>query len=92
MLKRTWLPKNIYKFFFDFFFSEDTSNLGSRFSKSSSEREKILYRRKEHMIQGARKRYIEKQKAAATAKEELQSWSVWKKKSFKKLGLVASDC
>ncbi|XP_015837138.1 E3 ubiquitin-protein ligase AMFR isoform X2 [Tribolium castaneum] len=53
--------------------TEDTSSLGSRFSKSSSEREKILHRRKENLIQSARKRYIEKQKAAAAAKVELQS-------------------
>lgn len=48
--------------------AEDTLTLGSRFSKSSSEREKILHRRKENLIQNARKRYIEKQKAAAAAK------------------------
>lgn len=54
--------------------TEDTMTLGSRFSKSSSEREKILHRRKENMIQMARRRYIEKQKAAAVApKTELQS-------------------
>jgi autocrine motility factor receptor len=53
--------------------TEDASNLGSRFSKSSSEREKILHRRKENLIQSARKRYIEKQRAAAAAKAELQS-------------------
>ncbi|KAJ8949499.1 hypothetical protein NQ314_008190 [Rhamnusium bicolor] len=54
--------------------TEDTITLGSRFSKSSSEREKILHRRKENMIQLARRRYIEKQKAAAAAaKTELQS-------------------
>lgn len=48
-----------------FYFSEDSVTLGSRFSKSSSEREKILHKRKENMIQMARKRYIEKRKAAA---------------------------
>ncbi|CAG9854032.1 unnamed protein product [Phyllotreta striolata] len=54
--------------------TEDTAALGSRFSKSSTEREKILHKRKEHMIKQARKRYIEKQKAAAVvAKSELQS-------------------
>lgn len=37
--------------------------LGGRFSKSSSERERILQRRKDSLIQNARKRYIEKQKA-----------------------------
>ncbi|KAJ8926117.1 hypothetical protein NQ315_009974 [Exocentrus adspersus] len=52
--------------------TEDTMTLGSRFSKSSSEREKILHRRKENMIQMARRRYIERQKAAA-ARSELQS-------------------
>lgn len=45
--------------------TEDNLSLGSRFSKSSSEREKILHLRKEKLIQSARKRYIEKQKAAA---------------------------
>lgn len=56
--------------------------LGSRFSKSSSEREKILHRRKENMIQMARRRYIEKKKAAAAAvKSELQS--SWKRERFK---------
>ncbi|KAJ8962765.1 hypothetical protein NQ318_001164 [Aromia moschata] len=55
--------------------TEDTVMLGSRFSKSSSEREKILHRRKENMIQMARRRYIEKQKAAAAAaaRSDLQS-------------------
>ncbi|KAG5894686.1 hypothetical protein JTB14_034734 [Gonioctena quinquepunctata] len=53
--------------------TEDTASLGSRFSKSSSEREKILHRRKENMIQLARRRYIEKQRAAAAVKSELQS-------------------
>ncbi|CAH1977669.1 unnamed protein product [Acanthoscelides obtectus] len=55
--------------------AEDTVTLGSRFSKSSAEREKILHKRKEHLIQMARKRYIEKQKAAAaaSAKSDLQS-------------------
>ncbi|XP_019865622.1 E3 ubiquitin-protein ligase AMFR [Aethina tumida] len=45
--------------------TEDPANLGSRFSKSSSEREKILQRRKEKLIHLARKRYIERQRAAA---------------------------
>ncbi|XP_074037010.1 E3 ubiquitin-protein ligase AMFR isoform X2 [Leptinotarsa decemlineata] len=54
--------------------SEDSVSLGSRFSKSSSEREKILHKRKENMIQQARRRYIEKQKAAVSAvQSELQS-------------------
>lgn len=52
---------------------EDSIPLGSRFSKSSIEREKILHKRKEHMIQQARKRYIEKQKAAAAVKSQHQS-------------------
>lgn len=47
-------------------YSEDNVSLGSRFSKSSAEREKILHKRKENMIQMARKRYIEKQKAAVS--------------------------
>lgn len=37
--------------------------LGDRFSKSSSEREKILQRRKEMLLAQARKRYIEKNKS-----------------------------
>lgn len=46
-------------------FRREEVNLGGRFSKSSSERERILYRRKETMIQKARKRYIERQKQKA---------------------------
>ncbi|CAH1164366.1 unnamed protein product [Phaedon cochleariae] len=50
---------------------EDTASLGSRFSKSSSEREKILQKRKEHLVHQARRRYIEKQRAST--RTELQS-------------------
>lgn len=50
--------------------SEDISTLGSRFSKSPSERERILYKRKEQLIQTQRKRYIERQKT----KTLKQSW------------------
>ncbi|KAK9892009.1 hypothetical protein WA026_018198 [Henosepilachna vigintioctopunctata] len=53
--------------------TDDNLNLGSRFSKSSSEREKILHRRKENMIHNARKRYIEKQKAAIAFHTDEQS-------------------
>ncbi|KAF5300885.1 hypothetical protein FQR65_LT09048 [Abscondita terminalis] len=42
--------------------SEDAVAIGSRFSKSPTEREQILYKRKERLIQTARKRYVEKQK------------------------------
>ncbi|CAG9837281.1 unnamed protein product [Diabrotica balteata] len=52
---------------------EDTVPLGSRFSKSSTEREKILQRRKEQLRHQARKRYIEKHRAAVSVKDELQS-------------------
>ncbi|XP_044744606.1 E3 ubiquitin-protein ligase AMFR-like isoform X2 [Coccinella septempunctata] len=37
--------------------NDDTSSLGSRFSKSSQEREKILQKRKENLIHRARKRF-----------------------------------
>ncbi|XP_025831696.1 E3 ubiquitin-protein ligase AMFR isoform X2 [Agrilus planipennis] len=41
---------------------EEFSGLGSRFSKSSSEREYMLHKRKEQMLRVARKKYMEKQK------------------------------
>lgn len=52
-------------------FSEEL-NLGGRFSKSSSERERILHRRKETLIQNARKKYIEKQKQKAGLVQQQQ--------------------
>lgn len=58
-------------FFFNF--REESINLGGRFSKSSAEREKILHKRKENLIQSARKRYIEKKKAAAAARLDTRS-------------------
>lgn len=42
--------------------TEDTVSLGSRFSKSPTERERILYKRKELLIHEARKRYLERQR------------------------------
>lgn len=39
---------------------EEPSHLGGRFSKSSTERERILQRRKEHMLLTARRKYFEK--------------------------------
>ncbi|XP_012272037.1 E3 ubiquitin-protein ligase AMFR [Orussus abietinus] len=39
---------------------EEPSSLGGRFSKSSAERERILRRRKEHMLLTARRKYLEK--------------------------------
>ncbi|XP_046747934.1 E3 ubiquitin-protein ligase AMFR-like isoform X1 [Diprion similis] len=39
---------------------EEPSNLGGRFSKSSMERERILQRRKEHMLLTARRKYFER--------------------------------
>ncbi|XP_031341179.1 E3 ubiquitin-protein ligase AMFR-like isoform X2 [Photinus pyralis] len=43
--------------------NDDGIAVGSRFSKSSSEREHILHKRKEKLIQSARKRYVDKQRA-----------------------------
>lgn len=45
---------------FNFSSGEEPSNLGGRFSKSSMERERILQRRKEHMLLMARRKYFEK--------------------------------
>lgn len=42
--------------------NEDGIAVGSRFSKSPSEREQILHKRKEKLIQTARKRYVDKQR------------------------------
>ncbi|CAH0551458.1 unnamed protein product [Brassicogethes aeneus] len=42
--------------------NEDSAVIGSRFSKSSTEREQILLKRKEKLLHNARKRYIEKRK------------------------------
>ncbi|XP_034944074.1 E3 ubiquitin-protein ligase AMFR-like [Chelonus insularis] len=39
---------------------EEPSTLGGRFSKCSTERERILQRRKEHMLLTARRKYIER--------------------------------
>lgn len=44
------------------YYREETSGLAGRFSKSSSERERILHKRKEQMVQQARKKYIDRQK------------------------------
>ena len=41
---------------------DDAVAIGSRFSKSPSEREQILHKRKERLIQTARKKYVEKQR------------------------------
>lgn len=43
-----------------FYSGEEPSTLGGRFSKSSMERERILQRRKEHMLLTARRKYFEK--------------------------------
>lgn len=53
--------------------TEDTVSLGSRFSKSPTERERILYKRKEMLIHEARKRYLEKQKNTYDSPEQQQS-------------------
>ncbi|KAK0074588.1 hypothetical protein PV325_008111, partial [Microctonus aethiopoides] len=39
---------------------EEPSTLGGRFSKCSTERERILQRRKEHMLLTARRKYVER--------------------------------
>ena len=41
---------------------EASVNLGGRFSKSSSERERILQLRKEQLLLTARRRYMERHK------------------------------
>lgn len=45
---------------------EEPSTLGGRFSKSSSERERILQRRKEHMLLAARRKYVERHRDQVT--------------------------
>ncbi|KAG7202775.1 hypothetical protein KM043_009943 [Ampulex compressa] len=45
---------------------EEPSSLSGRFSKSSTERERILQRRKEHMRLTARRRYLEKHRKSET--------------------------
>jgi len=42
---------------------EASINLGGRFSKSSTERERILQIRKEQLLLSARRRYIERHKS-----------------------------
>lgn len=54
-------------------FREETSSFAGRFSKSPSERERMLHKRKEHMVQLARKRYIEKRKTATFHQEKAES-------------------
>lgn len=49
-----------------FLCSEEVNGAGSRFSKSSTERERILQRRKEVLLQMARKKYIEREKQRQT--------------------------
>ncbi|GJQ76760.1 hypothetical protein Trydic_g15602 [Trypoxylus dichotomus] len=53
--------------------TDESSNFAGRFSKSSTERERMLHKRKEHMIQLARKKYIEKQKTAVLQQEMAES-------------------
>ncbi|KAH0539644.1 E3 ubiquitin-protein ligase AMFR-like isoform X1 [Cotesia glomerata] len=50
--------------------TEEPSTVGGRFSKCSSERERILHRRKEHMLLTARRKYLEKHR-----KSEVESTS-----------------
>lgn len=52
---------------------EEPSNLGGRFSKSPSERERILHLRKEQLLQAARRRYLDKQEGS---KPSLDSYVV----------------
>lgn len=48
---------------------EEPTNLGGRFSKSPSERERILHLRKEQLLQAARRRYLDKQAVSKTTPE-----------------------
>ncbi|XP_057318277.1 E3 ubiquitin-protein ligase AMFR-like isoform X2 [Microplitis mediator] len=50
--------------------TEEPSTVGGRFSKCSNERERILQRRKEHMLLTARRKYLEKHR-----KSEIESTS-----------------
>lgn len=50
---------------------EEPTNLGGRFSKSPSERERILHRRKEQLLQMARRRYLDKQAGTKASSESL---------------------
>ncbi|KAF7996268.1 hypothetical protein HCN44_001900 [Aphidius gifuensis] len=45
---------------------EEPLTIGSRFSKSSTEREQILQRRRQHMLMTARRKYVEKQRKSET--------------------------
>ncbi|XP_063981149.1 E3 ubiquitin-protein ligase AMFR-like [Diachasmimorpha longicaudata] len=49
--------------------SEESSTIGGRFSKCSTERERILQRRKEHMLMTARRKYVEKQRKVEIEKK-----------------------
>lgn len=51
---------------------EEPTNLGGRFSKSPSERERILHRRKEQLLQVARRRYLDKQAGTKVSSESLE--------------------
>lgn len=46
---------------------EEPLNPGSRFSKSPTERERILYVRKEKLLLGARRRYLERLQASPSS-------------------------
>jgi autocrine motility factor receptor len=51
-------------------FSNDASmNLGGRFSKSSTERERILQLRKEQLLLSARRRYMERHKSEVAQRD-----------------------
>ncbi|XP_076160709.1 E3 ubiquitin-protein ligase AMFR [Ptiloglossa arizonensis] len=54
---------------------EEPSSLGGRFSKSSTEREIILQRRKVHMILGARRRYFEKRRKKKKTDQRVSSYT-----------------
>lgn len=53
----------IILFCFCYFYRDDS--MAGRFSKCPEERERILQKRKEHLIHAARKRYIEKKHGAS---------------------------
>lgn len=46
---------------------EEPSNLGGRFSKSPTERERILHLRKEQLVQAARRRYLDRQSSQTSS-------------------------
>lgn len=70
MAQKTWDPR------FDIPVAdsgEEPSTLGGRFSKSSTERERILQRRKEHMLLTARRKYVERHRETETDSSSIRT-------------------